>query len=38
MNNWLKIYLYALECTDQPTLYSSRIDGALQPWRVGFNE
>ncbi len=28
---WLHIYMYALECADnnQPTLFSSRIDGAL---------
>lgn len=30
---WLRFYLYALKCADenQPTFFSSRIDGALLP-------
>jgi hypothetical protein len=35
---WLKIYLFSLGCADEPTFYSSRIDGALQPLRVNINE
>jgi hypothetical protein len=36
---WLAIYLFALDAADhnQPTYYSSRIDGALLPFFKGDN-